>query len=413
MMGPPAEGITKVHASPISPELLEPCLSGFPSDARTLPAAAYTSPEVFAWEKEHFLWRSWFCAGRDSDIAAMGDQKAIDVAGRGVLLARGDDGIVRAFFNTCRHRGHELVACSGRPQNDGVIRCPYHRWIYKLDGSFSGGPGMSTQPGFDKNDPDNDLVPVRTQAWGGWIFVNLSGVAEPLEEHLGTVTSLMEAYEPERLILGETHSYDVDANWKIVIENYHECYHCSEIHPELCSVSAPGSGEDYERTGTVIGGSMELLAHAQTMSLDGKSLGVPFRRLSGKSLREVYYLELFPNLLLSVHPDYVMTHRLEPMGCDRTRIECAWHFPPEAHTKRDFSPSYATDFWDITNRQDWAACEAVQRGVRGPGYRQSPFSSQELVVHQSMAMVARGYLQGAVPPLRRAPAVEAATKTET
>jgi Rieske 2Fe-2S family protein len=388
------------YAPPIDKELLERCLSGFPSEARTLPADAYVSPEVFEWEQDHFLCNSWFCVGRASDIATTGDQKAIDVGGRGVLLARGDDDVVRAFFNTCRHRGHELVACSGRPQNDGVIRCPYHRWMYGLDGRFRGGPGMSSQPGFDRTDLDNNLVPVSVDVWGGWIFVNLSGDAAPLTDHLGTVADLMEDYEPERLMLGEQHSYELAANWKIIVENYHECYHCTEIHPELCSVSSPGSGEDYEPTGTAVGGSMELLPHAETMSLDGKSLGVHFRRLSDKSLREVYYLEFFPNMLLSVHPDYVMVHRLEPLAPDRTNVECAWYFPPEAHMKRDFSPSYAADFWDITNRQDWAACESVQRGVGGPGYRQSPFSSQEFVVHQSMAMVARGYLEGAVRPVR-------------
>ena len=392
-----------MESPPIDAKLLEPCLSGFPSEARTLPAEAYLSSDVFAWEREHFLWKSWFCVGRVSHLATPGDQRATEVGGRGILLAKGEDAVVRAFFNTCRHRGHELLACDGRPQNDGAIRCPYHRWVYGLDGTFRGGPGMSAQPGFDKNDPDNDLVPVRAEVWGGWIFVNLTGDALPLRAHLGTIVSLMEDYEPERLILGEAHTYDVDANWKIVVENYHECYHCTEIHPELCSVSAPGSGEDYERSGTVIGGSMELLPHAETMSLDGKSLGVPFRRLSGQKLREVYYLELFPNMLLSVHPDYLMVHRLEPLAPDATRVECAWYFPAEALMKKGFSPSYAADFWDITNRQDWAACESVQRGVAGPGYRQSPFSSQEFVVHQSMAMVARGYLEGAVTPLETAP----------
>jgi len=106
-----------------------------------------------------------------------------------------------------------------------------------------------------------------------------------------------------------------------------------------------------------------------------------------------------------------MVHRLDPIDYDKTRVECAWFFPPEAKERRDFSPSYASDFWDITNRQDWAACEAVQRGVAGPGYRQSPFSSQELVVHQSMAMVARGYLEGHVRPFDSVPTRSAAGAT--
>jgi glycine betaine catabolism A len=383
---------------PIDRALLEPCLKGFPSDARTLPAQAYVSSEVFSWEQEHFFSGSWFCVGRSDDLPKTGDRRAVEVGGLGLLLVRAEEGI-RAFFNTCRHRGHELMPCGTPSQNDGIVRCPYHRWMYDLNGEFRGGPGMSAQPGFDKSDPANNLVRVRTSEWGGWLFANVSGDAASLEDHLGTVRSLMEHYEPERLLLGTSHSYDLNANWKIIIENYHECYHCTEIHPQLCTVSSPGSGEDYEPTGTVIGGSMELLPHAETMSLDGKSLGAPFRKLAGKQLREVYYLEFFPNLLLSIHPDYVMAHRLDPLGPETTRVECAWYFPPEAKDRPGFSPAYASDFWDLTNKQDWAACESVQRGVAGPGYRQSPFSSQELVVHQAMAMAARGYLEGRVKPL--------------
>jgi Rieske 2Fe-2S family protein len=135
------------------------------------------------------------------------------------------------------------------------------------------------------------------------------------------------------------------------------------------------------------------------MSLDGRSLGVPIPSLEGSQLREVYYLELFPNVLLSLHPDYVMVHRLQPMSPDRTLVECMWLFPPEARESKSFHPAYAADFWDITNRQDWAACESVQRGVSGRGYRQAQFSQMEKVVHQSMAMVARGYLQGRVHPV--------------
>ena len=199
--------------------------------------------------------------------------------------------------------------------------------------------------------------------------------------------------------VGEKHEYELAANWKVIAENYHECYHCSEIHPELCKVSTPGSGEDWEPDGVVIGGSMELLPHAETMSLDGKSLGVPFPKLSQKQLREVYYLEFFPNLLISLHPDYVMVHRLEPLAPARTHVECIWLFPLEAKGRPDFNPSYAADFWDITNREDWAACESVQRGVAGRGYRQSLLSDWEKIVHQEMAMVARGYLNGGVTPI--------------
>jgi glycine betaine catabolism A len=398
----PINGAQSMEALPIDPLLLEPCLRAFPNEARTLPAQAYLSDEVFAWERRHFLEGSWFCLGRASDLAEPGDQRAIAVGEEGILLVRGHDGVLRGFFNTCRHRGHELLPCGGAPTSDRVVRCPYHRWMYDLDGSFKGGPGLAAQEGFDRNDPGHHLASARVQEWRGWVFVNASGDAADLSEHIGTLDRLIGDYEPELLFVGEAHDYDLAANWKIVVENYHECYHCTEIHPELCMVSSPTSGADYDPTGTVIGGSMELLPHAETMSLDGKSMGVPFRKLSGAALREVYYLEMFPNLLLSIHPDYLMTHRLEPLSPRHTRVECAWLFPPEAKDKPGFDPSYAADFWDLTNRQDWAACEAVQRGVAGRGYRQAPFSDLERIVHQSMSLVARGYLEGRVRPAERA-----------
>jgi Rieske 2Fe-2S family protein len=390
-----------MEAPPIDPRLLEPCLRAFPNEARTLPADAYVSDEVFAWERRHFFEGSWFCLGRGSDLAEPGDQRAVAVGVEGILLVRGADEVLRGFFNTCRHRGHELLPCGGAPTSERVVRCPYHRWMYDLDGRFKGGPGLATQEGFDRDDSGHDLVPARVQEWRGWVFVNASGDAADLSEHIGTLDRLIADYEPERLVAGDAHDYDLAANWKVIVENYHECYHCTEIHPELCTVSSPGSGADHEPTGTVIGGSMELLSHAETMSLDGKSLGVPFRKLGGAALREVYYLEVFPNLLLSIHPDYVMTHRLEPLGPRSTRVECAWFFPPEAREHPGFDPSYAVDFWDLTNRQDWAACEAVQRGVAGRGYRQGPFSDLERSVHQSMSLVAHGYLEGRVRPVER------------
>jgi Rieske 2Fe-2S family protein len=270
--------------------------------------------------------------------------------------------------------------------------------MYDLEGDFLGGPGLASQVGFDKDDIGHSLVPARAEEWCGWVFVDASGNAGPLRDHLGPLDELMSARRPGSMFVGETHVYDVSANWKVIAENYHECYHCTEIHPELCAISLPGSGENWESNGTVIGGSMTLLPHAETMSLDGKSLGVPFPNLSEKELREVYYLQVFPSLLLSIHPDYAMVHRLEPLSAGTTRVECLWLFPPEARERAGFDPSYAADFWDLTNRQDWAACEAVQRGIAGRGYRQAPFSDQERCVYTAMSTVARGYLEGRVRP---------------
>jgi Rieske 2Fe-2S family protein len=139
---------------------------------------------------------------------------------------------------------------------------------------------------------------------------------------------------------------------------------------------------------------MELKAHAATMSLDGASHSAPFRRLGDEQLRKVVYVTLFPNLLLSPHPDYLLMHRLTPLEPARTQVECTWLFAPEAVDRDGFDPAYAVDFWDITNREDWTACEAVNRGLHNRGYRPGPLSSWEGTVYQWLGMLARVYSGG-------------------
>jgi glycine betaine catabolism A len=149
---------------------------------------------------------------------------------------------------------------------------------------------------------------------------------------------------------------------------------------------------------------MELNDEVETMSLDGSSSGLVFRGLDELKARQVLYISLFPNMLFSFHPDYVMTHRFKPQGPSKTVVECAWLFPPEALEREGFDPSYASEFWDITNRQDWTACESVQRGIAGRGYRQGPLTDSEVQVYQHTVLVARSYLAGL--PVGPAPSVE-------
>lgn len=170
---------------PLDAAALRRCLAPFPEQARTLPAAAYTSPEVFAWEQEHFFEGSWVCVGRVADLGQPGDQRAVRIGVEGVLLVRDQAGALRAFANTCRHRGHELLPCGGPAVNRRAVQCPYHRWTYGLDGGFRGGPGMASQSGFDPSDPEHGLVLLRMDEWAGWAFVNCSGDAPSMERHLG------------------------------------------------------------------------------------------------------------------------------------------------------------------------------------------------------------------------------------
>lgn len=171
------------------------------------------------------------------------------------------------------------------------------------------------------------------------------------------------------------------------------------------------SGENFPHEGLWVGGSMELMDLAETMSMPGRSGGVRIRGLSDRQAREVYYFGVFPNLLISLHPDHVMTHRFEPLGPGETRVECQWLFPPEARDRPHFDPAYASEFWDITNREDWRACGSVNRGLRSRGYRSGPFAWSEDEVHALMTMVARGYLEGVATPAPRVVGVDAAEAT--
>jgi Rieske 2Fe-2S family protein len=353
--------------------------------ATMLPARAYTAPEVLAWERRHLFAGTWTCLGRPAELFAGGATQYGTVAGSVPVLLADVDGVA-AFANTCRHRGHELLADGGSATGD-VVECPYHAWTYTLEGALRTAPRFQRVAGFEPS--DHGLVRLPVVTWHGWVFVNASADAVPFAEYAGALGELVAPYAPERLVLAARHEYDVRANWKVIVENYQECYHCPHIHPELCAVSPPNSGANYDLPGAWAGGSMDLRDGAQTMSLDGRSGGV---FLPGVDRRKVLYLALFPNLLLSLHPDYVMAHRLRPLAPGTTHVECSWY-------AIEGDAAWAEEFWDRTNRQDWAACESVQRGLDSPHFRPGPFAPNEDAVHAWVSLVAHAY-RGRPPWLR-------------
>lgn len=375
--------------APVDPAALEACLAPF-GESRMLPRECYVSDEVFAWEQGSFFRAGWLCLGRSDDLAGPGEQVARATGDSGVLLVRDKQLGLRAFANACRHRGHELLGCGERVRRDLVL-CPYHGWSYRLDGKLRRAPGYDRGelPGFSGE--EFGLVELPCQEWHGWVFVDGSGEAPALGGHLAGLEEVFAPYEPERLVVAGRHEYVVQANWKIVTENYHECYHCRVIHPQLCAVSPPESGEDYPQAGAWVGGSMELREGTVTMSLDGSTTATPLRGLDERRRRLVDYVAVFPNLLVSLHPDYVMTHLLTPLSASRTRVECAWAFSPEDVARPGFDPSFAVDFWDVTNLQDFRACESVQRGLSSPHAVAGVLSHQEHSVYRFVTMVARGY----------------------
>ena len=371
---------------------IEAALQAF-GKSRTLPAAAYVSERVLDWEREHFYAAGWTCVGRASDVAE-GSYRAVTAGNDSLLLSRAAGGELKAFFNVCRHRGHELLPC-GSSAAAKVIKCPYHGWTYGLDGALNGAPHFGDQPDFDAG--DYPLIEARTHEWGGWVFVNVSGDAPDFNDYTGSLQETIAPYQPERLVIAARDEYVVGANWKSIIENYHECYHCNHIHPELVQVSSPVSGHTWYPDGAWVGGDMELLEGMKTMSMDGQTgANKMLPGLEGKQLRDVLYFELFPNLLISPHPDYILTHRFEPLEPGLTKVECHWLFDAGEVARDDFDPSYAVDFWDITNKQDWSATEGVQRGMHSKGYTPGPLSSVEETVYQAIYLAASGYKHGRI-----------------
>jgi Rieske 2Fe-2S family protein len=354
--------------------------------ATMLPGAAYTEYAVFQWERANFFRHGWICAGHIEQVAGRGQFLTIEAGGENVLVVGDDDGLPRAFLNTCRHRGARLVI-----QPYGTLRriqCPYHAWTYGFDGSLKNAPFTG---GLDDFDPKCfSLHEVRLAVVEGLVLLDLSGEAPPPQSHIGDLAALLAQYRNAELKRGARKVYDVGANWKAIGENYSECLHCPGVHPELNRLSHYLSGETIEGAGLWCGGSMTLAEGVEDMTVDGARRREP---IAGVDVRSILYFLIFPNTLVSLHPDYVMLHTLWPKGPDRTEVVCEWFFEPEAIEDPAFDPSDAVEFWDQVNREDWEVCELTQRGMSSPSFTPGRYTTQEDDVHTFDVMVAERYLE--------------------
>ncbi|MGQ0798102.1 MAG: aromatic ring-hydroxylating oxygenase subunit alpha [Methanobacteriota archaeon] len=352
--------------------------------AATPPGSIYWDADVLREELERFFFRSWLNVGREEQIPEAGDFLTLELGDESVLVIRGSDGRARAFYNLCRHRGTRLVnAPSGKKMRS--IVCPYHAWAYSSEGALVGAPHTEELVDFRKE--AFGLHPVALESWGGFLWINLDDRARSLREDVGDFLARFERFPLADLRSGSRRTYDVQANWKILVENYSECYHCAPIHPELNRVTPYLSGEvrDYFVDGAsrraFSGGTMEFSADYQSMTWSGYTKRPPLKGMEGKDLRSIYYYAVFPNLFFSLHPDFLMIHRAVPLAPDRTRVECDFLFDPETMARPDFDPSDAVEMWDLINRQDWNVCELTQKGMRSRAWKGGRYSSQEPQVH--------------------------------
>ena len=342
--------------------------------ACTLPGRYYTSEEIFRAEVEQIFSRHWLCIGRAEQIPHPGDYMLVQIVDENLLVVRDRRGSIRAFFNVCRHRGSRLCT-QERGRFSETIQCPYHAWTYSLDGRLIAARQMQDVAGFDL--ADYPLYRAALAEWEGFLFLNLAPDPEPFEQFFAPLIDKFPAWQMPALRVGQRIEYDVQANWKLIVENYSECYHCPLIHPALTQLTPPTSGRNDLTSGPFLGGYMTLNHPGGSMTTTGRTARPPLGTVAGADLGRVYYYSIFPNLLLSLHPDYVMAHVLWPQSARRTRIVCEWLFDPDTIAQPGFDPSDAVEFWDLTNRQDWQACELAQLGLSSRAYTPGPYAHAE------------------------------------
>ena len=341
---------------------------------QTLPRASYLDAGEFKREYAAIFESAWVCIGRSDALAAPGDYLAIRLQDQSLLVVKADDGELGAFYNVCRHRGTELVPLKDPGPVSGQfshsIVCPYHAWSYHLDGRLRGTPHLAI---------DTDGVSLHTiplAEWGGFIFVCLAPHTEQsLALALGDGTERLHRYPLSDLIVGQTITYDVQANWKVIVENYNECYHCGPVHPELCQIvpafrQGGGNGLDWDD-------GVPHREGANTFTTSGITTRAPFPGLS-ETEKTHHKGELFyPNLMLSLSMDHVAAFYLWPQGAGHTRIQCDFLFHFDEISKPDFDGSDAIEFWDVVNQQDWRICESVQRGMHNKVFEHGYYAPME------------------------------------
>ena len=305
----------------------------FAAGAKTLAQRYFVSQEIFAQEQTKIFSGQWVLIGHQSQIAKAGDYLTSQLAGESLIVVRDKRGEIHGFYNVCRHRGSRLV--ENRNGHASAIQCPYHAWTYGLDGQLLGAPHMDDVPGFDK--ADYSLHPVHLALWEGFIFANVADSENASTQRDGymslntwfaTLAGKFSPWNLPALRSAKRIEYDVQANWKLIFENYSECYHCAGVHPELSKISPSDSAENDLTEGPFLGGFMRI-ASDKSLTMSSKTCALPVGDFGDEDFRFVFYYSIFPNMLLSLHPDYVMVHQLEPQSPERTLILCDWFFHPE------------------------------------------------------------------------------------
>lgn len=347
------------------------------SGAKTLDGMYYTDQSIYNAETERIFLKHWLYVCRSSDIRDAGQYVLHDVEAESVIVLRDPRGAVRAFHNVCRHRGTRLCADPTGTFSKS-IQCPYHAWTYDLDGCLIGAPQMDDVTGFDR--ADYPLHAVAAGEVGGNVFVNFATDPRPLEEVFAPLEEKFSRWDTTQLLVAHRIVYDVAANWKLIFQNYSECYHCPSLHPILNRLTPYRDSANDLTEGSFLGGPMMLSEGHASMTMSGRACACRLPHLHDDETRLVYYYTIFPNMLLSLFPDYALVHRVDRLATNRTRIVCDWLFHRTEMARADFDPTEAIEFWNLTNSQDWEISERSQRGVASRAYQPGPYSNLESVI---------------------------------
>jgi choline monooxygenase len=335
--------------------------------ASTLSAPLYFSPENFEREKTALFAATWQLVGHVRQATSPGDYFTFDLLGEPLLIARGEDRVLRCFHNVCRHRaGNPASGCGNRK----LFRCGYHGWTYRLDGALLVTPEFEGVEDFDP--ADFGLVPVRVEEWFNLIFVNLDGEAPPLLESLGELPDQAQKFDFRNMKFSERRTYEMNCNWKAYIDNYLEGYHLPSVHPSL------NREVDYKAY------TVEPHSHyvRQWTPIRGSQSGdnSPRRYQQSSADLTADYFWIFPNWMLNCYPDNVSLNIILPLSPERTLAIFEWYLPEKdlgSETARK-----AVAFSDEIQAEDVSICEIVQKNLHSSSYLSGRYSvKQEKGLH--------------------------------
>ena len=358
----------------------------------TLPATTYHDQNRFRAEMDTIWSRNWINVCRSSDLDGPRSFRTVRIGTQEIVLVRDESGLLRAFHNTCRHRGSALCTESEGRLKGRLLVCPYHSWSYATDGRLIGVPSKSLPPGFDK--AEHGLYAVATEEWRGFVFVNLDErPATSVAETFDSASVSLANWPLEDLAVGNRYVKRMQCNWKIFWENFNECLHCPNVHPELSNlVPIYGRGlmarhDDPEWLEHADDGSPEysggLRSGAESWSTDGKTHGPTFAELTAAE-REAgqSYATHLPSMFVVGHVDYVRSVRLMPLGPEETELTADWLFPAEPLSRGEIDVDQVVAFGRLVLDQDAAICEINQRGLHSRRHHRGILMPEEYDVHR-------------------------------